>query len=73
MNLIKELETAEMARVLGDKKIPTFSPGDTLAVLEAMKMEHALAAPRDGVIEAIHSSAGQQVAEGDLLVSLVEE
>ena len=32
MNLIKELETAEMARVLGDKKIPTFSPGDTLAV-----------------------------------------
>ncbi len=32
MNLIKELETAEMARVLGDKKIPQFSPGDTLAV-----------------------------------------
>jgi large subunit ribosomal protein L19 len=32
MNLIKELETAEMARVLGDKKIPAFSPGDTLAV-----------------------------------------
>jgi len=32
MNLIKELEMAEMARVLGDKKIPTFSPGDTLAV-----------------------------------------
>lgn len=32
MNLIKELETAEMARVLGDRKIPSFSPGDTLAV-----------------------------------------
>jgi large subunit ribosomal protein L19 len=32
MNLIKELETAEIARVLGDKKIPQFSPGDTLAV-----------------------------------------
>ncbi|OYW88095.1 MAG: carbamoyl-phosphate synthase subunit L, partial [Hyphomonas sp. 32-62-5] len=47
--------------------------GDTLAVLEAMKMEHSLAAPRDGVIEAVHASAGQQVAEGDLLVSLVEE
>lgn len=47
--------------------------GDTLAVLEAMKMEHALAAPRDGVIEAVHAAAGQQVAEGDLLVSLVEE
>ena len=49
------------------------SRGDTLAVLEAMKMEHALTAPRDGVIEAVHASAGQQVAEGDLLVALVEE
>ncbi|MFN4025232.1 MAG: acetyl/propionyl/methylcrotonyl-CoA carboxylase subunit alpha [Hyphomonas sp.] len=47
--------------------------GDTLAVLEAMKMEHSLAAPRDGVIEAVHAAPGQQVAEGDLLVSLVEE
>jgi 3-methylcrotonyl-CoA carboxylase alpha subunit len=47
--------------------------GDTLAVLEAMKMEHALTAPRDGVIEAVHASAGQQVSEGDLLVALVEE
>lgn len=32
MNLIKELETAEIARVLGDKTIPQFSPGDTVAV-----------------------------------------
>lgn len=47
--------------------------GDTLAVLEAMKMEHSLAAPRDGVVEAVHAAPGQQVAEGDLLVSLVEE
>lgn len=47
--------------------------GDTLAVLEAMKMEHALTAPRDGVIETVHATAGQQVAEGDLLVALVEE
>jgi len=47
--------------------------GETLAVLEAMKMEHALTAPRDGRVEAVHASAGQQVAEGDLLVALVEE
>ena len=47
--------------------------GETLAVLEAMKMEHALVAPRDGVIEAVHASAGQQVADGDVLVMLVEE
>ena len=47
--------------------------GETLAVLEAMKMEHALAAPRDGVVETVHASAGQQVADGDVLVMLVEE
>jgi len=47
--------------------------GETLAVLEAMKMEHALAAPRDGVVEAVHAVAGQQVADGDVLVMLLEE
>ncbi|MEQ9507019.1 MAG: biotin carboxylase N-terminal domain-containing protein [Hyphomonas sp.] len=51
----------------------TVTRGETLAVLEAMKMEHALIAPRDGIIEAVHTSAGQQVSEGDLLVALVEE
>ncbi len=47
--------------------------GETLAVLEAMKMEHALAAPRDGMVGAVHAVAGQQVADGDVLVMLVEE
>jgi acetyl/propionyl-CoA carboxylase alpha subunit len=51
----------------------TVTRGETLAVLEAMKMEHALAAPRDGVVEFVHASAGQQVADGDVLVMLVEE
>ncbi len=32
MNLIQQLEQEEAARVLGDKSIPEFSPGDTLAV-----------------------------------------
>ncbi len=31
-NLIETLEAEEMNRVLGDKKIPDFSPGDTLRV-----------------------------------------
>ena len=51
----------------------TVTRGETLAVLEAMKMEHALTAPRDGVVQAIHASAGQQVSDGDVLVMLVEE
>ncbi|KJS35316.1 MAG: carbamoyl-phosphate synthase subunit L [Hyphomonas sp. BRH_c22] len=47
--------------------------GDTLAVMEAMKMEHSLAAPRDGVVESVSGAVGEQVAEGLVLVQLVEE
>ena len=32
MNLIQQIEQEEAARVLGDKTIPDFSPGDTLSV-----------------------------------------
>ncbi|MEM9784222.1 MAG: biotin carboxylase N-terminal domain-containing protein [Pseudomonadota bacterium] len=44
--------------------------GQTLAVIEAMKMEHALTAPRDGMVASLHAEPGQQVAEGALIVSL---
>jgi 3-methylcrotonyl-CoA carboxylase alpha subunit len=47
--------------------------GDVLVVLEAMKMEHALTAPRDGVVADLNAVAGRQVRAGDLLVRLVEE
>jgi 3-methylcrotonyl-CoA carboxylase alpha subunit/geranyl-CoA carboxylase alpha subunit len=43
--------------------------GDTLLVLESMKLEHALAAPRDGVIKAMHVEAGQQAATSQVLVT----
>ncbi|MBX3530104.1 MAG: acetyl/propionyl/methylcrotonyl-CoA carboxylase subunit alpha [Rhizobiaceae bacterium] len=45
--------------------------GQPLLVLEAMKMEHAIAAPRDGVVAAI-ASEGAQVTEGTVLVSFEE-
>ena len=32
MNLIEQLEQEEIARVLGDKTIPSFAPGDTVVV-----------------------------------------
>ena len=41
--------------------------GDTILVLEAMKMEHALTAPFDGVLAALEVIAGQQVREGVVL------
>jgi 3-methylcrotonyl-CoA carboxylase alpha subunit len=43
--------------------------GAVLAIVEAMKMEHAVKAPRDGKIKAVHFAAGDQVTEGaELLV-----
>ncbi|AGI67724.1 methylcrotonoyl-CoA carboxylase subunit alpha [Octadecabacter antarcticus 307] len=44
--------------------------GDRLAVLEAMKMEHVLRAPRAGKIAAIHAVPGSQVQAGIALISL---
>lgn len=42
--------------------------GDTLMILEAMKMEHRIKAPYAGVVTALHFSVGQQVqAEAVLL------
>jgi len=46
--------------------------GQPLAVMEAMKMEHTLNAPRDGVVEALLYAAGDQVAEGGELLKLAE-
>ncbi len=47
--------------------------GDTLLVLEAMKMEHSILAPSDGVIEAIDYAVGDLVEEGVELLSLAIE
>lgn len=41
--------------------------GQALIVLEAMKMEHAVASPVDGVVTALPVGVGQQVAAGDPL------
>ena len=44
--------------------------GQRVAVVEAMKMEHALLAPRDGVVAEVVVQPGAQVAEGAALVTL---
>ena len=41
---------------------------DPLIVLEAMKMEHVLAAPRDGVLAAVNVAEGDQVVDGTVLL-----
>ncbi|MFN3212301.1 MAG: acetyl/propionyl/methylcrotonyl-CoA carboxylase subunit alpha [Henriciella sp.] len=50
----------------------TVKKGQTVAVMEAMKMEHSLTAPRDGTVSAVDAELGAQVPEGQILVSLEE-
>jgi 3-methylcrotonyl-CoA carboxylase alpha subunit len=44
--------------------------GQALIVIEAMKMEHTIAAPRDGTIETVHYAVGDLVEEGAELIAL---
>lgn len=44
--------------------------GETLIVLEAMKMENPIVAPVDATVEGIHISKGDTVETGALLISL---
>jgi len=46
------------------------SKGQPLAVMEAMKMEHTIAAPADGTVEELLYAPGDQVAEGAELLRL---
>ena len=45
--------------------------GQPLAVMEAMKMEHTIAAPADGVVQELLYAPGDQVTEGAELLKLV--
>ncbi|HAT7746338.1 TPA: acetyl/propionyl/methylcrotonyl-CoA carboxylase subunit alpha [Legionella pneumophila] len=46
--------------------------GESLIVLEAMKMEHTIHAPIDGILSDIFYSVGSQVSEGAELLALSE-
>ena len=59
--MVWKIEVAEGQRV---------NAGDTLIVLEAMKMEIPVTAPRDGVVAAVLVAEKQMVAEGEALAVL---
>ncbi|MFA5299233.1 MAG: acetyl-CoA carboxylase biotin carboxyl carrier protein subunit [Lutibacter sp.] len=44
--------------------------GETLFILEAMKMENAIIAPKDGVIKSIFAKSGETVEKGELLIEM---
>ncbi|MDD3722683.1 MAG: acetyl-CoA carboxylase biotin carboxyl carrier protein subunit [Lutibacter sp.] len=44
--------------------------GETLLILEAMKMENTIIAPKDGVIKSIYAKSGETVDKGTLLIEM---
>ncbi len=44
--------------------------GDTLLILEAMKMENAISAPKDGTIKTVNAEKGGTVEKGELMIEM---
>jgi geranyl-CoA carboxylase alpha subunit len=55
-----------IAVAVGDR----VEPGQSLAVMEAMKMEHRLKAQVAGEVIAIHAAVGEQVAAGAIVLEI---
>ena len=62
-----------LIKVVSVKAGDTVTQGEALLVLEAMKMEHTLTAPRDGVISDVPGVEEAQVEAGTVLVRLETE
>lgn len=52
------------------KEGETVAAGQTLLVMEAMKMENAVTAPYAGTVARVYVREGDAIAEGDLLVEV---
>lgn len=48
----------------------TVKAGETVVVIEAMKMENNIPAPKNGVIKAVHIKPAQEVNSGQILISI---
>jgi biotin carboxyl carrier protein len=46
----------------------TISAGDTVMILESMKMENNIVAPKDGVIQKILVKEGQDIPEHEVIM-----
>ena len=63
---------APLPGIISDIKVlpgDTVKAGTVLLVIEAMKMENPIKAPRDAKIKALHVSKGQEVSHNALIVS----
>ena len=72
-------ESAALSPMTGVLAALHVAPGDEVAsgaplfVVEAMKMEYVVRAPRDGVVEAVAGEVGGQVALGQEIVTFATE
>ena len=70
MSTIVESDTSGVVTkvlvAVGDK----VSDGDTVALLESMKMEIPVEAEDDGIVETIHVAPGDSVSGGDPIVTM---
>ncbi len=48
----------------------SLTKGDTVLILEAMKMENVIKATGDGIVKAVHTTKGQPVEKGQLLIEM---
>ena len=55
---------------LQTKEGESVQAGQPLLVMEAMKMENVVPAPHNGTVKKIYVAAGDNVAEGDILVDV---
>ncbi len=52
------------------KENTSVKSGQTIAIMEAMKMENQIQAPHDGTISKIFVNKGDSVAEGDIILEI---
>jgi 3-methylcrotonyl-CoA carboxylase alpha subunit len=66
------LEAPMPGKVIAVRVAPgdTVGKGDELLVVEAMKMENAVRAPRDGRVKSVTARVGEMVSPGVVLVEL---
>lgn len=72
-NEISNSVTANISGMVVDIKINAqdkVTKGQPLVILEAMKMENIIFAPKDGIVEKIYISKGANVSTGEVLVEL---
>ncbi len=65
--------TAPLPGIIIDLKVlpcDLVTKGQELAVLEAMKMENSILAPRSGLIRSVSVSVGDTVSEGTVLMTI---